>query len=103
MYKLNFYVPVDYKEKVKTALFEIGVGRYKNYDCCSFESLGTGQFRAINTAKPFLGELNKVERVQEYKVEMICKDELIYKAIKVLKQNHPYEEVAYEVFQLESF
>ncbi len=103
MYKLNFYVPVDYKEKVKTALFEIGVGKYKNYDCCSFESLGTGQFRAINTAKPFLGELNKVERVQEYKVEMICKDELIYKAIKVLKQNHPYEEVAYEVFQLESF
>ena len=103
MYKLNFFVPIDYKEKVKLSLFEIGVGKYKNYDCCSFESLGTGQFRAIHDAKPFLGKMDEIEVVQEYKVEMICSDALIQKAVAVLKQNHPYEEVAYEVFKLEAF
>ncbi len=103
MYKLNFFVPQEHKEKVKEALFNIGVGKYKNYDCCSFETLGNGQFRAINDAKPFLGTLNEIETVKEYKVEMICSNELIQKAVNVLKENHPYEEVAYEVFKLEEF
>ncbi len=101
MYKLNYFVPTDAKEKTKKALFDIGVGRYNNYDSCSFEIKGTGQFRAIDNANPHLGNLNELELVEEYKVEMICKDELIKEAIKVLKQSHPYEEVAYEVFKLE--
>jgi len=103
MYKLNFFVPVDKKEDVKNALFEIGVGRYDKYDYCSFESIGTGQFRPIGNANPYLGELGKIEYVQEYKIEMICRDALIEQAIKTLKEVHPYEEVAYEVFKMEVF
>lgn len=101
MYKLNFFVPVEEKERVKEALFSIGAGRYENYECCSFETLGTGQFKPINKAHPHIGELNKIEHVSEYKVEMICEEALIKKAIKVLKETHPYEEVAYEVFKME--
>lgn len=103
MYKLNFFVPSQNKEEVKNALFKIGVGKYENYDKCSFETQGIGQFRPINGANPFLGQLDTVELVKEYKVEMICSDKLIIKAIKVLKENHPYEEVAYEVFKMEEF
>ncbi|MDB2562511.1 NGG1p interacting factor NIF3 [Sulfurimonas sp.] len=103
MYKLNYYVPVDAKEKTKKALFDIGVGRFNNYECCSFETLGTGQFKPVNNAKPHIGQIDEVEKVQEYKVEMICSNELIQEAVKVLKESHPYEEVAYEVFKIESF
>ncbi len=103
MYKLNFYVPKKEKESVKQALFEIGVGKYKNYDQCSFETLGVGQFRPINGANPFLGKVDKVQRVEEYKVEMLCCDELIKEAIRVLKEAHPYEEVAYEIFEIQKF
>ncbi|MCK4737732.1 MAG: NGG1p interacting factor NIF3 [Sulfurimonas sp.] len=103
MYKLNFYVPKKEKESVKQALFDIGVGKYENYDQCSFETLGTGQFRPTDGAKPFLGEVDMLEKVDEYKVEMICSDELIKEAVKVLKETHPYEEVAYEVFRMEEF
>lgn len=101
MYKLNFFVPSEDKERVKEALFAMGVGRYENYECCSFETLGTGQFKPINKAHPHIGELNKIEHVSEYKVEMICPDELIHAAVKTLKEVHPYEEVAYEVFKME--
>lgn len=103
MYKLNFFVPYDAKESVKNALFEIGVGKYTNYDMCAFESLGVGQFRPIENANPFIGNLDTLERVDEYKVEMICSDELIKEAVEVLKETHPYEEVAYEVFKIEEF
>lgn len=103
MYKLNYYVPADAKESTKQALFEIGAGKYENYDMCSFESKGTGQFRPINGANPTIGKIDMLEKVEEYKVEMICSDELIREAVKVLKEAHPYEEVAYEVFRMEEF
>ena len=103
MYKLNFYVPTEAKEKTKQALFDIGVGKIGNYECCSWESLGHGQFKPIGNANPHIGEINKIEFVEEYKVELICKVELIEEAIKTLKQAHPYEEVAYEVFKMENF
>jgi len=101
MYKLSFFVPKEQKEEVKEALFDIGVGKYKDYDKCSWEVLGTGQFRPLENANPFIGKKGEVEKVEEYKVEMICEDLLIKKAIKVLKETHPYEEVAYEVIKLE--
>lgn len=103
LYKLNYFVPVENKEATKQALFDIGVGRYNNYENCSFETLGTGQFKPMESANPHIGELDKIEKVQEYKVEMICSDELIKKAIEVLKEVHPYEEVAFEVFKMEEF
>ncbi len=103
MYKLSYYVPKEAKEKTKNALFAVGAGMFEKYECCCFESLGRGQFKPIGDANPYIGELNKIEYVSEYKIEMICKDDLIKKAVEVLKDTHPYEEVAYEVMKLEDF
>ena len=103
MYKLNYYVPVEFKEKTKQALFNIGVGRFDNYENCSWESLGQGQFKPVANANPTIGKLDTLEVLDEYKIEIICKDELIELAVKTLKKVHPYEEVAYEVFKMEEF
>jgi hypothetical protein len=103
MYKLNYFVPEEAKEQTKQALFALGVGKYKNYECCCFETLGKGQFKPIKDANPYIGNKGKIEVIQEYKIEMLCEEKLIKEAISVLKQNHPYEEVAYEVIKLEDF
>lgn len=103
MYKLNYYVPVEAKEKTKEALFAIGVGMFENYEYCAWESLGRGQFKPVGSANPHIGELDKIEYLDEYKVEMICHDSLIRQAVATLKEAHPYEEVAYEVFKMEEF
>ena len=103
MYKLNYFVPPEAKEQTKKALFAIGVGKYNNYECCCFETLGTGQFKPTRNANPYTGERGEICYVKEYKIEMICTQALIQQAIEVLKQNHPYEEVAYEVIKLENF
>ncbi|WP_458699599.1 NGG1p interacting factor NIF3 [Sulfurospirillum sp. 1307] len=101
MYKLAFFVPKEDKERVKKALFDIGVGKYKNYDCCCFETEGIGQFRPLESSNPYIGTKGQINRVKEFKVEMICIDELIKEAVKTLKETHQYEEVAYDVIKLE--
>jgi hypothetical protein len=101
MYKISFYVPESHKEKVKEALFQAGAGRIGNYDNCSFEFLGVGQFLSLSGSKPFLGKVGELERVTEYKVEMIVSEDNIKAAVKALKEAHPYESPAYDVYKLE--
>ena len=103
MYKLSFFVPESDLEKVKTALFEVGVGKIGNYDCCAWQVLGQGQFRPLVGSNPYIGSQGRVEKIDEWKVEMVCEDELIRKAIQALRVAHPYEEPAYDVWKLAEF
>ncbi len=103
MYKISFFVPLADAEKVKAAVFLTGAGRIGNYENCSWETEGTGQFRPLSGSRPAIGNLDKLERVQELKVELVCRDKLIAEAVAAMKAAHPYEEPAYEVIRLESF
>ncbi|MDA8793302.1 NGG1p interacting factor NIF3 [Bacteriovoracaceae bacterium] len=103
MLKLVFFVPIDSAEKVKEAVFSVGAGRLGNYSQCSFEVKGVGQFKPISGAKPAIGTLNQIERVDELRVEILCSSENILKSIEKLKISHPYEEVAYEVYKIEQY
>tara|TARA_R110001592_G_scaffold59905_3_gene182006 strand:+ start:17294 stop:17605 length:312 start_codon:yes stop_codon:yes gene_type:complete len=103
MFKISFFVPLEYAEVVKKAVFKEGAGKMEAYADCSWETLGTGQFRPLEGSDPFIGSSNKLERVQELKVEMICVETVIRKVIEALKQSHPYEEPAYEVIKIENF
>jgi len=98
MYKIAFYVPETHKEQVKTAMFEHGAGRYDGYDCCSWETQGTGQFRPLDGSQPFIGTSNQLERVDEFRVELICEKHLIKAVLTALLESHPYEVPAYEVW-----
>ncbi|MFW5742684.1 MAG: NGG1p interacting factor NIF3 [Spirochaetota bacterium] len=100
MIKLVFYVPPDHAEAVKQALFAAGAGRYEKYDSCAYETRGTGQFRPLDGSSPFIGRAGEVERVEELRVEMICRDEVARAAVATLLEAHPYEEPAYEVYRI---
>ncbi len=100
MFKICFYVPVTHVETVKEALFAAGAGRIGAYECCSWEVLGTGQFRPGAPSDPFLGRRGELERVEEYQVEMVCEDACIDRALAALCEAHPYEEPAYQAWRL---
>ena len=100
--KIEFYVPEEQLEQVKQAMFDAGAGRVGNYDCCAWQVLGQGQFRPCEGSTPFKGELGGVERLSEYKVEMVCAQEFVEQAIEALQDSHPYEEVAYSVLRTET-
>ncbi|WP_417532345.1 NGG1p interacting factor NIF3 [Marinobacter lipolyticus] len=101
MYKLCYFVPETHLEQTKAALFGAGAGRIGDYDCCAWQCRGQGQFRPLDGSEPFLGQQGELEVVDEYKVELVCKDELISEALEAFKKAHPYEEPAYEVYRME--
>ena len=100
MHKLCFYVPKSHLEAVKHAVFEAGAGRIGDYDQCCWQTLGQGQFRPLEGSQPYLGSQNQLETVEEFKVEMVVDDSLCQAVIHALKAAHPYEEPAYDLWQL---
>ena len=100
MYKLGFYVPESHLEPVKTALFEAGAGRIGDYDHCCWQTLGQGQFRPLEGSNPHIGSQGEVERLPEYRVELVVADEQLRPVIDALLAAHPYEEPAWDLVQL---
>lgn len=97
MFQIVVFVDVDHADRVKRALFSAGAGRLGNYECCSFDTRGTGQFRPIEGADPFIGKVGEVERVDEVRVEMMCTGDYLKAAIEAMLEAHPYEAPAYYV------
>jgi hypothetical protein len=100
MFKLVFFVPEPQAEEVKAAVFRAGAGHYRLYDSCAWQTLGTGQFRPMPDSNPFIGTAGHVERVPELRVEVLCRNEAVRPALRALLEAHPYEEPAYEVYQV---
>lgn len=103
MFKLCFFVPDSHLEPVKTALFDAGAGRIGHYDQCCWQVLGHGQFRPLPGSNPHIGSTGEVERLEEWKVELVVEAHLVQAAVAALKAAHPYETPAYEVHRLETF
>ncbi len=97
MLKLSFYVPESHLESVKAAIFDSGAGAYGAYDQCCWQVLGEGQFRPLAGSHPFIGHTGQLEKVPEYKVEVICTDAVIKAVVSALVLAHPYEEPAYDI------
>jgi len=101
--KIVFFVPKSHGDNVRNAMFAAGAGKIGNYECCSFETLGVGQFKPIEGSSAFVGEVGKLETVSELKIEMVCEKKIIQQVIDAMKDAHPYETVAYEVYSIEQY
>ncbi len=100
--KLSVFCPAGHTEKVREALFKAGAGHIGQYDCCSFNVEGEGTFRASDTANPFVGEKNMLHVEKETRIEVICSRYLMPGIMKALRETHPYEEIAYDIYPLEN-
>jgi hypothetical protein len=101
-YKLVVFVPLDSADKVREAIGNAGGGKIGNYSFCSFSSIGFGRFLPGEGANPNIGEVGKPEQVQEERIEVLCDATLVDSIISAMKEAHPYEEVAYDLYPLES-
>ena len=100
--KLEVYVPVDSAENLKNALFQAGAGNIGFYDECGFSISGNGTFRPLEGSNPVTGNHNERENADEVLVSVIFEDFKKNQILSAMKQNHPYEEVAYQLISLDN-
>ncbi len=100
--KLVTYTIPENAEKVRNALFDAGAGQIGNYEDCSFNSKGIGTFMGNEHSDPQLGERFEFVQTEEIKIEVTFEKHLETKILKALFSNHAYEEVAYEIYELQN-
>ncbi len=101
LYKLVVYVPVDHENTVRQAIWDAGAGHIGRYQDCSFRVRGTGSFRPLAGSTPYIGQEDRLEEVEEYRLETIMPQLHLEKVLQKMLQAHPYEEPAYDVYRLE--
>lgn len=100
-YKIVVYVPEDHADKLREAIGNAGAGKIGNYSHCTFTLKGTGRFKPEEGANPTTGEVGKLEEVSEDRIETVCSDDKLQDVLKVIKEVHPYEEPATDVYPIE--
>jgi dinuclear metal center YbgI/SA1388 family protein len=100
--RLITFAPLDKAEDVRKAVFDAGAGHIGQYSECSFNSEGTGTFKAEEGADPYVGEIGKQHQEKETKIEIVYPFYMETQVVKALVKHHPYEEVAYDIFTMEN-
>jgi dinuclear metal center YbgI/SA1388 family protein len=98
--KLVTFCPSSHAGQVREAILNAGAGQIGNYDCCCYNTMGEGTFRALEGANPYVGELGKIHSEAEIRIETIFPAYLENAVISALKKAHPYEEVAHDIYPL---
>jgi hypothetical protein len=98
--KLVWFVPEEALEATRDAVFAAGAGRIGQYERCSWYTAGTGTFLPGEGADPAIGEPGKEQRTPELRVETVVPAERAAEIVAALREAHPYEEVAFELYPL---
>ena len=98
--KIFVTIPLEKVEEVRNAMCEAGAGIIGEYSYCSTSTKSIGTFLPNENANPHIGERNKLEFVEEEKLEVMCDVNLVKKVISKLREVHPYEEPAIDIVPL---
>ena len=98
--KIIVTVPHENTEELRNAICGEGAGIIGNYKHCSIITKCIGTFKPTDEANPYIGKNNKLEFVEENKLEVICDINIVKKVLKRLREVHPYEEPAIDIIPL---
>lgn len=98
--KLVVFAPAAHVQRLLNTLFVLGAGQIGNYSGCSFRCEGVGTFLPGADASPALGNTGVMNEVQENRIEILASNDDVDRLVDGLKQVHPYETMAYDVYPL---
>ncbi|MBI5261546.1 MAG: hypothetical protein HY852_06985 [Bradyrhizobium sp.] len=100
-YKIVVYVPESDADELRQAMGNAGAGQIGNYSHCTFSVKGVGRFRPNAGANPTIGEVGRLEAVEEERIETVCTEDRLKAVLKAIRQAHPYEEPAIDVYPIQ--
>src|ERR1035437_6525604 len=101
--KIVIFVPETHTDIIREAMGKAGAGKIGNYSFCSFSSKGIGRFKPEQGADPHIGKIGKFEEVVEERIEAVCPRKKLQEVIRAIREVHPYEEIALDIYPLDDF
>jgi len=98
--KIVTFVPQESADAVCDALGNAGAGQIGQYSFCSYSVVGKGRFIPSENANPHIGVSGVAKVVDEERIEVECDRSKAKEVIEAMKAVHPYEEVAFDIYQL---
>lgn len=98
--RLVVYVPITHADAVRNAIGDAGAGVIGLYSHCSFSVRGQGRFVPLAGSNPHIGKIGQAEIVDEERIEVTVPRDRLAVVITAMKQAHPYEEIAYDLYPL---
>jgi hypothetical protein len=102
-YKIVVYVPEAQADELRKAIGDAGAGIIGTYSHCTFSIKGTSRFIPGEGSNPTVGEIGKMEESVEDRIETVCEEDKLKAVLKAIKDVHPYEEPATDVYPIEVF
>lgn len=99
-FKVVTFVPVKNAGAVREAIANAGGGKSEKYSHASFSSRGIGRFKPLLGAHPAIGEVGKLEEVEEERIEVTCDEEVLNEVLSAIRRTHPYEEPAIDAWKI---
>lgn len=98
--KIFVTIPLENVAEIRNVVCETGAGVIGDYSYCTSSMKSFGTFMPNDNANPYIGENNKLEFVEEEKLEFVCDIDKVKKVLTKLKEVHPYEEPAIDIIPL---
>lgn len=98
--KIIVTIPIANVNQVREAICNAGAGIIGNYTYCTMSTKCIGTFKPSEEANPYIGEKNKIEFVEEEKLEAVCDIDIVKEVLKELRKAHPYEEPGIDIIPL---
>lgn len=100
-YKIVVYVPESHADALREAMGNAGAGKIGDYSHCTFTLKGIGRFKPEEGANPTIGTVGKLEEAEEERIETVCSRDTLQDVLAAIKDVHPYEEPATDVYPIE--
>ena len=98
-YKIKVSVPINEANNIREVINKAGGSRQGNYDFATGSYRCVGRFRPLKGAKPAIGEVGKIEKVEEEIIEALCHKDKLKEVVVAIRKAHPYEEPAIDIIQ----
>ena len=96
--KLVVFVPATHAEAVYEAMAGAGAGKIGTYGGVAALMDIDSRFVPLEGAHPFIGKVGEAARVVEKGVEMVVPAEKLDQVVRAMKEAHPYEVPAYDIY-----
>lgn len=98
-YKVVTFVPVEHVDRVADAMYNAGAGRIGLYSHCGFQTKGIGTFLPLEGARPAIGRIGTLQKVEEVRLESVVRAQDVAAVIAAMRKAHPYQTPAFDVLR----